>query len=380
MIRSIFGCLGRVLQLIRNHIKPLILLTSFATFVWLIVSTTNRPEFTRHSHSSSDAGVDSFADINPDQRWSKSSVDIFLRLLDIEGNLTSLVVQSQDEMCPLKDETVFSAFIDDSLEENLWQYYTLIALRQNLAFSSEGGFVIVPFLPQSTKQRLERIFDVVPMDIISDLPFDCYDIGNAVIINSSTEIMRPKSRDQIHILDSGTRRYRDLVATDWNSESSQLSLQAANVARQRLSRLRDLGVKIRPDNQTGVEFVGIYIQLDDSLPFDYFYRAITFQRKLHFARLIFVVICEDPQSALCERIHAPKEEIYVQPMKANNPGYDFALMSLCNHTIISNHMGIFHALNNGGDVVVYEFEQTDVRIRYLPWLLANELDSWYMLA
>lgn len=217
------------------------------------------------------------------------------------------------------------------------------------------------------------------MGIISELPFDCYDIGNAVIINSSTEIVRPQSRDQIHILDSGARRYRDLAFTDWGSETSLFSLQASNVASERLTKLRDQGAKIRSDNQSGVEFVGIYIQRDDFLPFDYFYRAIAFQRKLHFARLIFVVICEEPQNKLCKRIHAPEEEIYVQPMKMNDPGYDFALMSLCNHTIISNHMGIFHALNNGGDVVVYEFEDMDVRIRYMPWLLANEMDSWYML-
>ncbi|XP_062541470.1 uncharacterized protein LOC134209505 [Armigeres subalbatus] len=379
MIRSVFGCLGRLLQLIRNNIKPLILLTSLAVFVWLIVNTTNRPEFTRHSQSIENVGSDNLENINPDQRWSKSSVDIFLRLLDIEGNVTDLVVQSQDEGCPLKDEYIFSAFGADTLEENLWQYYTLIALRQNLAFSSEGGFIIVPYLPQSTKQRLDQIFEVVPMDIISELPFDCFDIGNAVIINSSTDVIRPQSRDQIHIMDTGTRRYRDLAVTDWKSENAMFSFRATNAASIRLSKLRDLGAKIRPDNESGVEFVGIYIRVDDSLPFDYFYRAITFQRKLHFARLIFVVICEDHQSKLCKRIHAPEEEIYVQPTKANDPAYDFALMSLCNHTIVSNNMGIFHALNNGGDVVVYEFEDTDERIHYLPWLLANELDTWYML-
>ncbi|XP_065084779.1 uncharacterized protein LOC135706990 [Ochlerotatus camptorhynchus] len=378
MIRPVFSCLGRALQLIRNNIKPLILLASFGTFIWLIVSTTNRPEFTRHS-SQQNVDGDSSLDVNPDLRWSKSSIEIFLRLLDLDGNVTALVFQSQDEPCPLKDEIIFSAFGDDSLEENLWQYYTLVALRQNMAFSSEGGFVILPYLPQSTKQRLERLFDEVPMPTVSDLPFDCYDIGNAVIINSSTDIVRPQSRNQIQILDSGTRRYRDLAATDWGSENTMFTLQTASAARQRLSKLRNQGPKIRPTNQSGVEFVGIYIRRDDFLPFDYFYRAITFQRKLHYGRLIFVVICEEPQGKLCKKIHAPLEEVYVQPMKADDPGYDFALMSLCNHTIISNHMGIFHALNNGGDVVVYEFEEVDARIRYLPWLLANELDSWYML-
>lgn len=378
MIRPIFSCLGRVLQLIRNNIKPLILLASFATFIWLIVSTTNRPEFTRHSSANS-VDHEGAPEVNPNLRWSQSSVEIFLRLLDVDDNATALALQSLDEPCPLDDEIIFSAFSDDSLEEILWQYYTLIALRQNMAFSSRGGFKILPLLPRSTKEQLERIFSDVPMATVSDLPFDCYDIANAVIINSSTDVVRPQNRNQIQILDTGTRRYRDLAATDWGPENNMLTLQAANAAQQRLTKLRDQGAKIRPENRSGVEFVGIYIRQDDLLPFDYFYRAITFQRKLHYARLIFVVVCEEPQGKLCKQIHAPQEEVYVQPMKDNDPGFDFALMSLCNHTIISNHMGIFHALNNGGDVVVYEFEATDSRVHYLPWLLANELDSWYML-
>lgn len=379
MIRHICGSLGRLLQLIRNNIKPLILLTSFATFIWLIVSTTNRPEFTRHASQPNGADGDSSLDVDPDLRWSRSSVEIFLHLLDLDDNVTALVAHSQDDPCPLKDETIFSAFIDDSLEENLWQYYTLVAVRQNMLFTSEGGFVIVPFLPQSTKQRLKRIFNEIPMSTVGDLPFDCYDIGNAAIINSSTDIVRPQSPNQIYILDSGTRRYRDLAATDWGTESKMLTLQAANLAQQRLADLRGLGANIRPNKQSEVEFVGIYIRRDDFLPFDYFYRAITFQRKLHYARLIFVVVCEEPQGKLCKNIDSLQEEVYVQPMKVNNPGFDFALMSLCNHTIISNHMGIFHALNNRGDAVVYEFEAMDARIHYLPWLLANEMDNWYMI-
>lgn len=153
-------------------------------------------------------------------------------------------------------------------------------------------------------------------------------------------------------------------------------LAKAASAQNRLSKLHDLS----PPTKSDAEFVGIYIRRDDLLPFDYYYRAIALQRNLHGGRLIFVIVCEEPQGKICQKLHAPSEQVYVQQSKLDDPGHDFALMSLCNHTIVSNQMGIFHALNQaGGEVVVYEFEEPDARDRYLPWLMANEMDTWYML-
>lgn len=378
MVRALCTCLRSILQLIRNNLKPLILLASLGTFLWLVVDTTNRQEFTRHGNPEQQSGNDFLLlrRVDPKNRWSESSVQIFLDLLDLDTNVTALV-QRHREPCPLTSELVFSAFVDDLLEENLWQYYTLIALRQIGAFQEPemGGLRIVPFLPRSTKRKLERLFDEVPMETIGDLSFDCYDIGGSIVVNSTTQITRPQRRDQLFILDNGARRYLDLTAADWGMENRMLSLTKADSARKRLAKLHDLS----PPAKSDAEFVGIYVRRDDLLPFDYYYRAIALQRNLHGGRLIFVVVCEEPQGKICQKLHAPAEQVFVQGSKLDDPGHDFALMSLCNHTIVSNQMGIFHALNAGGEVVVYEFEEPDARDRYLPWLMANEMDTWYML-
>lgn len=375
MVRALCTCLRGILQLIRNNLKPLILLAAFGTFLWLVIDTTKRDEFTRHGNPELQQSYDQLRRLDPKNRWSESSVQIFLNLLEIDTNVTALASRSQP--CPLKTEIVFTAFIDDLLEETLWQYYTLIALRQIGAFQEPemGGFRIAPFLPRSTKRQLERLFDDVPMEVIGELSFDCYDIGSTLVVNSSTKISRPSNRDQLFILDNGARRYLDLTAADWGMENRMLQLAKADSARKRLSKLHEMS----PVAKSDAEFVGIYIRRDDLLPFDYYYRAIALQRNLHGGRLIFVVVCEEPRGKICQKLHAPAEQVYVQGSKADDPGHDFALMSLCNHTIVSNQLGIFHALNVGGEVVVYEYEEPDARDRYLPWLMANEMDTWYML-
>ncbi|XP_058443436.1 uncharacterized protein LOC131425510 [Malaya genurostris] len=361
MFRSIFACLGHIIQLIRNNLKPIILLTSFGTCIWLIVDTTNRPEFTRH-------GTTDPSDIR--NRWNEKSVQTFLDMLDIEQNVTDLALQS--EQCPLKDEIVFTAFVGDTLEEALWQYYTLIAFEQTSVLR------IRPLLPRTTKQKLELLFQTVPMDIMDDLPFSCYDMGNAVILTSAMDIPEPERSDEIYIIDRGARRYMDVVSTHWRKMMQALYPADVELATNHLHELRN---RRTASNTSEVEFVGIYIRREDRLPFDYYYRAITFQRKLHAAMLIFVVACEDPEGNLCSKINAPAEEVYVHSSReTSDSGRDFAMMSLCNHTIVSNEVGIFHALNSDGDVVVYEFSEPSENVRYIPWLVANELNRWYMLS
>ncbi|XP_058811444.1 uncharacterized protein LOC131676393 [Topomyia yanbarensis] len=376
MLRPIFGFLGKIFQIIRNNLKPLILLVSFGTFIWLIVNTTNRPEFTRHAAKS----LEVVEFIEPKNRWNENSVQIFLSMLDIEANVTDLVNRS--DQCSLKDETVFTAFIADTVDEALWQYYTLIALGQTLVLPWSNTFRVKQFLPRSTKEKLEQLFYEVPMGIMDELPFNCYDIANALIVTSTIDVPKPEKRNQIYILDSGVRRYMDLAAIHRNIKMRPLRLAHAEPANQRLIKLRNQSsTYLQVKNYTRVDFVGIYIRQNDMLPFEYYYRAIALQRKLHLARLIFVVICDDPLGNPCRKINAPSEEVYVQPAKETaESGQDFALMSLCNHTIVSNEVGIFHALNNGGNTVVYQFSEPTDRVRYMPWLIASELDRWYMLA
>lgn len=124
-----------------------------------------------------------------------------------------------------------------------------------------------------------------------------------------------------------------------------------------------------------LQFVGINIGADDGLPFEYYYRAISFQRKMHDGgRLAVVAICEQPEGKVCRLLDAPGEQSFVVSRSAN-PVTDWALMVLLNHTIVSSEQDIFPALlRDSGRTVVSGQYVGDVAI-----VLSNLKEQWYAL-
>lgn len=59
--------------------------------------------------------------------------------------------------------------------------------------------------------------------------------------------------------------------------------------------------------------------------------------------------------------------------------FDFALMTSCNSSVVSNDMGALHALLNGGDTTVYRPEATGDPEYYVPFLLSEEMANWYAI-
>lgn len=59
--------------------------------------------------------------------------------------------------------------------------------------------------------------------------------------------------------------------------------------------------------------------------------------------------------------------------------FDYALMSSCNSTIVSNEFGVLHALINGGDATVYKPEPTNDPDFYVPWLISEEMANFYAI-
>uniref|UniRef100_A0A182SSG2 Uncharacterized protein n=1 Tax=Anopheles maculatus TaxID=74869 RepID=A0A182SSG2_9DIPT len=131
------------------------------------------------------------------------------------------------------------------------------------------------------------------------------------------------------------------------------------------------------DDLNGLQIVGTHIREDDQLPFEYYYRAITFQRKMQDSgMLMFIVICENPKGAICDMLNAQSERIEVIA-EHDDPAVDFALMTLCNHTIVSNERDIFPPLLRGiGNTVV--FGQQNDASRYAIEL-GNYLENWYSI-
>lgn len=83
----------------------------------------------------------------------------------------------------------------------------------------------------------------------------------------------------------------------------------------------------------------------------------------------------------CEELFYDNEEVTaIRVLRHRSDAYSFALMSICNNTIISNDAGVLHALYNGGDATVYEPQAEEYKTTYIPLLMAEYQENWYILA
>uniref|UniRef100_A0A182M2T2 Uncharacterized protein n=1 Tax=Anopheles culicifacies TaxID=139723 RepID=A0A182M2T2_9DIPT len=126
MLRQLVNVLRYMLQAIRRNVKPLILIVSFLTFIWLIADTVHRPEFVRHAskHSFRFGNRSN----NQNERWDVRSVEQFLELLEIDLNET----EQAPAACPPGTTLLFTAFVGSSRTEHLWHYLSLIAIQNSL--------------------------------------------------------------------------------------------------------------------------------------------------------------------------------------------------------------------------------------------------------
>lgn len=65
----------------------------------------------------------------------------------------------------------------------------------------------------------------------------------------------------------------------------------------------------------------------------------------------------------------------VRILKKSYDTFDMALLAHCNATIVSNEMGILHALLSGGAATVYQPSLYDEPY-YLPWIFKQRMSHW----
>ncbi|XP_050070451.1 uncharacterized protein LOC126558469 [Anopheles maculipalpis] len=378
MLRHLVNVLRFILQAVRKNIKPLILIASFLTFIWLIADTVHRPEFVRH------ASKHSFRSGNhsdgQDERWNKRSVQQFLDLLEIDFNATSgHEMLRVEETCSSDNTLLFTAFAGSSLPENLWHYFSLIAIQNSLVSAASRQRVEF-FITGTAMTELSQLFVSVPYEVIDLDTIRCYNIPAAYILNSDTQIEVAIGKKQLFILNNQAIRYKEILNVPWQQQK-----QFFNFRTETLNTVYDVLKELRhraklygdEDDVNGLQIVGIHIREDDQLPFDYYYRAITFQRKMHdTGMLLFVVICENPKGAICGMLDVQSERIEVIA-EHDDPDVDFVLMTHCNHTIVSNERDIFPPLLRGtGNTVVFGQQNDDSRYAIE---LANYLENWYSI-
>ncbi|XP_049301571.1 uncharacterized protein LOC125775117 [Anopheles funestus] len=378
MLRHLVNVLRYMLQAIRKNIKPLILIASFLTFIWLIADTVHRPEFVRHaSKHTFHFGNHSK---NLDERWDQRSVEQFLYLLEIDINATSGPENGPvSEACQSKNTLLFTAFAGSTVSENLWHYFSLIAI-QNSLMSVASTERIQVLLTGTARTELSLLFASIPFEVIDLDTIRCYYMPAACILNSDTNIELAADKNQVYILNNQAKRVEEIVKVSWEQQRQFFNIrpETQNTVYDLLKELRQRAKLYGDeDDVTNLQLVGVHIREEDALPFEYYYRAITFQRKMHDSGLLFfVVICENPTGEICTMLNAQSERIEVMP-EHDEIDVDFALMMICNHTIVSNERDIFPPLLRGvGNTVV--FGQPNDGSRYANEL-ANYLENWYSI-
>ena len=98
----------------------------------------------------------------------------------------------------------------------------------------------------------------------------------------------------------------------------------------------------------------------------------------HHSNPIFLVICDSSSLLDYENLFYSNSSD-VRVLREADQYFSFALMASCNHTIISNVVGVLHAIYNGGEATVFEPETEDDKNFYIPLLMAQELPNWYAI-
>lgn len=97
-------------------------------------------------------------------------------------------------------------------------------------------------------------------------------------------------------------------------------------------------------------------------------------------RTIFMFICDVESLIFCEESFDGKDAVGdARILRKSIDTFDFALMSSCNSTIVSNEMGVLHALMNGGVTTVYKPEATNDPEYYVPWVISEQMANFYAI-
>jgi outer membrane lipoprotein-sorting protein len=93
-----------------------------------------------------------------------------------------------------------------------------------------------------------------------------------------------------------------------------------------------------------------------------------------------MIICDAETFMFCqESFDGQKAPGDVRILRKSDDMFDFALLSSCNSTIVSNDMGVLHALVNGGDTTVYKPEETAEPEYYVPWAISELMPNFYAI-
>ncbi|KAG5680809.1 hypothetical protein PVAND_010294 [Polypedilum vanderplanki] len=320
--------------------------------------------------------------------WSNETIELFQDQL---GIILESDTNNSGENGNLKCHERGREFIMTSLpgpdEKNnfyevLWQYFSLDAVeRMTISCGSGKKLTLRALVTERMKTRLEQLFDGLPLETISKFPTSCYDLKHSKIIGnvsplSLTEIVV----NTLFLLDPKAKRWKE-ISERWSPKNRpfwRLKNNILNEVQQEFTVAKTI-LQIETSRDDDVNFVGVYIRSDDKLPPDFYQQAMNFHRK-NGGPKIFMIICETQIFSFCRDIFEKKQKkADTRIMRKSSDVFDFTMMANCNGTIISNEMGVLHALMNGGMTVVYKPDLKNDPQFYIPWLMSEKMHNWHVI-
>lgn len=172
------------------------------------------------------------------QIWSPESVETFR----VQLGLSNYKKDEQNYECHVDSEyilSVVSGTEEEHLDDILWQYFSIQALAaQTIQLDAVGKILSFKhFVTNHMKLHLNHIFDGyenlffhdlhfsetffrLPLDAITSVPENCYNLKFAKIIGSKTSIvLKDISPETPFLLQSKAKRYQE-IAVQWGAKNN----------------------------------------------------------------------------------------------------------------------------------------------------------------
>ncbi|XP_055710889.1 uncharacterized protein LOC129806359 [Phlebotomus papatasi] len=301
--------------------------------------------------------------------WDDSTVAQWKISLEISKN-------SPKGSCNFKNIVV--ALHGDSLEDYLWEYVSLLVLRER--WKHEHNITIGVFLSPKSKRALGKVLFRVHLDSVKTHPSDCLDFKHAEILGNqdTPKFAKDPSRPQLFLLEPGAKRYPELVHTDliWLKGGLILRKSLLSEAKNRMRRLKE---SFKRENDTNnIYLVALHLGINRiplKVPLTFYKTAINTVLKWH-EEAGFVIFCPKSKMSFCKDTF-DEEESHLKIVQTKDEADDLAALTLFDGNIIRSDLGFLAALLNDGETLLFQTHSTDndpaaFVARYQPkWLLIN---------
>uniref|UniRef100_A0A1L8DAA2 Putative membrane protein n=1 Tax=Nyssomyia neivai TaxID=330878 RepID=A0A1L8DAA2_9DIPT len=358
------SCIRSRIMLVRR-LKWLILILSSITFIYLIVFNYH----TVNEHKDFSVYLQKLRIISDklvSNGWDDTTVQQWRRSLEIPR-------ESPQGNCLLNN--IIVALPGDSLEEYLWEYISLLVLRERWKSSEKShNITLGVFLAPKAKKFLEEVLHRVHMDSLENFPSNCLDLKHARILGHTNDLEMLQHNQPIprlFLLESSAKRYMEIVHGDlkWLRQTVVLKKTLQDDARKEISQLRK-------SYNTDTFLLGFhYGETHFPHPVEaYSYRGAWNTVQLWHKHIGVLLICPKYEMNYCKSNFSGDPRVRI--ISSSTQSHALSLLLLCHGTIVRSDLSFIGALLNDGETVVLQSSVSE----YDPAVeVAHRLPKWVTL-